>query len=590
MAGRLADSHSVQLVPALLLGLVLSTLAVPLRVLVGLRCYYAAAGASTDVKARSRSVRARRGSAASKRDDDVDLGGAEALIVAKLSIQQATQLLYRDALENLILVAIFTACTTAVGLAAERVLDWPPSPWSQLMAGGLIFTTLSVLAKVDLLSATTAPANKAIAIFWGVGGFAAALALHVLQPGGGRVLAWDTRRAAAAVGPAITAIIKGVGSKALREGQAPVPQLELSATALQLVMALAAAAIAVLLFAPALRFVNGYWLQTSPPDWAAEYITAPRLSTATLLLQLLLPLLSTMLWVRPMGQELLGLSEQQLALVQALALLATAAAIIANARTLLQRYLDRGLTGWHQLKHGSKAARGNREQKQSLGELIRLHCQATNYLLGKVAVQCLGPTMLYLGMGLLLLNAALRPTSDAQMVVQHCVGFLAAWTGACWFGYSAVMLWIGWCSCEKWCSCPTCRPAEPVEYEPLPGPDGRPVPHPTKRRGLHAEPNVEPVLQGCGDWGCECPRWCACPVCRPVVVVEYEPLPDAWGRPIVHFRRSSVDLSTISSCSSQLAMAAEKHKAAKPSCSGDAEAGAPAPTSTEPSRQQAQAA
>ena len=32
-------------------------------------------------------------------------------------------------------------------------------------------------------------------------------------------------------------------------------------------------------------------------------------------------------------------------------------------------------SGWHQLKHGSKAARGNREQKQSLGELIRLHCQ-----------------------------------------------------------------------------------------------------------------------------------------------------------------------------------------------------------------------
>lgn len=31
--------------------------------------------------------------------------------------------------------------------------------------------------------------------------------------------------------------------------------------------------------------------------------------------------------------------------------------------------------------------------------------QATNYLLGKVAVQCLGPALLYLGMGLMLLNA-----------------------------------------------------------------------------------------------------------------------------------------------------------------------------------------
>ncbi len=46
-----------------------------------------------------------------------------------------------------------------------------------------------------------------------------------------------------------------------------------------------------------------------------------------------------------MGPELLGLSEQRLALVQSLALLATAAVMAANVRTLLQRYLDRGLTG-----------------------------------------------------------------------------------------------------------------------------------------------------------------------------------------------------------------------------------------------------
>ena len=46
-----------------------------------------------------------------------------------------------------------------------------------------------------------------------------------------------------------------------------------------------------------------------------------------------------------MGQELLGLSEQQLALVQAVALLVTAATMATNLRTLLQRYLDRGLTG-----------------------------------------------------------------------------------------------------------------------------------------------------------------------------------------------------------------------------------------------------
>lgn len=146
----------------------------------------------------------------------------------------------------------------------------------------------------------------------------------------------------------------------------------------------------------------------SPPGWAVDYIAARPLATASLLLHLLLPLLSTLLWVRrwiahgkgscvfgvfwwlepqptaggsalhalppllpqpclactarapshlawppppaapqvrPMSQELLGLSEQQLALAQAGALLATAAAMASNLRTLLQRYLDRGLTG-----------------------------------------------------------------------------------------------------------------------------------------------------------------------------------------------------------------------------------------------------
>ncbi len=74
-------SHTLQLVPSLLLGLVLSTLlALPLRALAHLRCYYAAVGAPTG----SKKVKARRGA---KKDDDIDLGGAEALVMAPLSIQ-----------------------------------------------------------------------------------------------------------------------------------------------------------------------------------------------------------------------------------------------------------------------------------------------------------------------------------------------------------------------------------------------------------------------------------------------------------------------------------------------------------------------
>lgn len=117
--------------------------------------------------------------------------------------------------------------------------------------------------------------------------------------------------------------------------------------------------------------------------------------------------------------------------------------------------------GWHQLKHGSRAARsGSAAERRSLGELISLHCQVggvctscvraalvcllllpsqqpfvasspqlthplpgppyppqlstsnpaplrqvTNSLLGKVAVQSLAPAVLYLGLGLTLLDS-----------------------------------------------------------------------------------------------------------------------------------------------------------------------------------------
>jgi len=42
---------------------------------------------------------------------------------------------------------------------------------------------LCFAAQVDLASSTTSPGNKALAVVWGILGFSAALALHVLQPG-----------------------------------------------------------------------------------------------------------------------------------------------------------------------------------------------------------------------------------------------------------------------------------------------------------------------------------------------------------------------------------------------------------------------
>jgi hypothetical protein len=62
-------------------------------------------------------------------------------------------------------------------------------------------------------------------------------------------------------------------------------------------LALVAAALSVLLYAPALRFMNSFWLQLNAPDWAADYIAPWPAATLGLLLHMLLPLLTTLLWV-----------------------------------------------------------------------------------------------------------------------------------------------------------------------------------------------------------------------------------------------------------------------------------------------------
>ncbi len=68
-------------------------------------------------------------------------------------------------------------------------------------------------------------------------------------------------------------------------------------SALQVLLAALAAAFAVLLFAPAQRFVRSFFLQMRPPEWAADYVAPHPVATAGLALHFLLPALTALLWV-----------------------------------------------------------------------------------------------------------------------------------------------------------------------------------------------------------------------------------------------------------------------------------------------------
>lgn len=76
--------------------------------------------------------------------------------------------------------------------------------------------------------------------------------------------------------------------------RAALPSAEL---ALQVLLAALAAAFAVLLFAPAQRFVRSFFLQMRPPEWAADYVAPHPVATAGLALHFLLPALTALLWV-----------------------------------------------------------------------------------------------------------------------------------------------------------------------------------------------------------------------------------------------------------------------------------------------------
>jgi hypothetical protein len=106
MAGSLQNSHVVHLVPTLLLGLLASSsLALPLRALAGLRCYYAGEAGDTAAAGRgAKRVKPRRAAGGKKEaaEDDIDLGGAESLVVAHLGVRTVSQLAYHGAFENLV--------------------------------------------------------------------------------------------------------------------------------------------------------------------------------------------------------------------------------------------------------------------------------------------------------------------------------------------------------------------------------------------------------------------------------------------------------------------------------------------------------
>ncbi|GAB4821266.1 hypothetical protein N2152v2_008312 [Parachlorella kessleri] len=370
-----------------------------------------------------------------KKNDDIDLGGAESLIVTHLTKQSLGTLDFFSQFDTLvffILLPIFSLLVAELTYYLGRPLDGLP------IVTGLVCVlgSLWMLMKVDLLSAYTSGADKVYAVCFAVLAFVLALVALTMVPKW--LLGFDVDAGAAAVGPLLMELVRRSSPKVQ-----DIPAVELPAVALQLLMALLAAVISMTFFAPTLRFVRSYWLQHNVPDWASEQIPSSAGGRLLLNLHLLLLLAATLLWVRPLS-EALALAPRALAFLQAGALLAAGAVQIGLVRLVVQRFADSSLLAWHQLKHGLMGHK--KTQKVTVGELIRVKSKIVYALLGKAAVQSLAPGALFLGLGLLQLYGALHPSlssaANANVLLHSTSGFLAWWAGLSWFATCAIELWL----------------------------------------------------------------------------------------------------------------------------------------------------
>lgn len=144
----------------------------------------------------------------------------------------------------------------------------------------------------------------------------------------------------------------------------------------------------------------------------------------------------------------MGRSKREMVQIQAGVVLLTAMCMTYNIRELLQRFLDTTLTAWHHLKHGH-SKKVEKLQKISTAELIRAKAQVVRMVLGKAAVQCLAPGVLYLGLGLGLLFSAMHPGGNgkqaqrqANVFLEGVLGFVIWWTGLTWFLFCSFSLWM----------------------------------------------------------------------------------------------------------------------------------------------------
>lgn len=394
----------------------------PARLLLGLRTYHSPTAAD-------------RLTSSKKNKDDIDLYGAENLLTAPATASDWLRTRYFDTFD----FVLFLLHLTLVSLAFAALPILFGGVYCTVLPLILCVTTIvmsiSALARVDILSQLTSGVDKVYGVAFGILCFIIALAVVEHVAPRGTIFVWNVDQATASFGPFIQSL--EIIKKVEKRSGAPIPSIILSPWLLRAVLALAAGGMGTLLFSPALRFVRGYWLSQSVPEWAEAHIKVSHLSSLLLHMHMLVVPVSSLVWAKPLALDDF-MPHDAIPWVRKCLMTMAGVLFILNTGTLVQRYLDTALMSWHHLKHGSSKVKKDRD---SAGKLIRIKCLVVQQLKGKAAVQTIMPGVILLAFGIIMFLAG-NMEGPGSIIVSNIAGFCAWWMTTVWSVLVGIDLWL----------------------------------------------------------------------------------------------------------------------------------------------------
>eukprot|EP00193_Tetraselmis_chui_P001359 CAMPEP_0177759394 /NCGR_PEP_ID=MMETSP0491_2-20121128/4710_1 /TAXON_ID=63592 /ORGANISM="Tetraselmis chuii, Strain PLY429" /LENGTH=394 /DNA_ID=CAMNT_0019275223 /DNA_START=315 /DNA_END=1499 /DNA_ORIENTATION=+ len=367
------------------------------------------------------------------------LGGAGFLSVTPLprSVVEATRF-FKD-WDNMVYFFMIMMCNVVFG-ELGHAFGLRTNKFIMPMACMTLMCTLSVLFKTEVLAKDIIPRF----VRWGtslIGVFNFALALVTLLLGPVDVIDFFVNTASKEAMPSLTEYLrKKKPDLEIADGVAIDPLWA------SVVLASVAGLQGCLTFSAAQRWARMYFKAvTPPPFWGYGYMQISTLSKLCLHLQLILPLLAVITWIKPMA-EMWSVTEDSLEYIKPTVLVLSGLLGLPTLRPLAQSYLNLSLEYWYKLKHGVKPSdKAAQTHGKSTATLIRIKVEHNQMLLNKVAVQLFSHGALCLCYGTLLFCGTVE-IRDAEDVVlpasfwRVTAGFLGWWTCLSWSVYVAMGL------------------------------------------------------------------------------------------------------------------------------------------------------